>query len=414
MKSAEWKNREFDVVVYGATGFVGQLTAQYLARFAPTDTKVALAGRSAEKLAQTRDQLAPSAKEWPLLVADADDLEGLTAIAARTRVIATTVGPYAKYGTSIVQACAEQGTDYVDLTGEVLFVRYCAEQWDSAAKETGARIVNSCGFDSIPSDLGVWLAADFASRHELGSLTDTTLVVRQMKGGFSGGTIDSMRNQVDEMKADPALKSIVEDPYSLSPLRADEPDVPDWPDTARPAYVGDLGGWIGPFVMAAYNTRIVRRSNALSGWSYGPDFRYREVSAFGKKPIAPVIATGMAIGLGSAERAMAFPGTRQLLDRVLPKPGEGPSEEQREAGRFKIEVYAHTTSGQKVKSTIAAKGDPGYAATAVMLSESALCLALDADSLPDRAGVLTPATAMGEQLSERLRRADFTVEVGFA
>jgi len=414
MKSADWKNREFDVVVYGATGFVGQLTAQHLARFAPSGVKIALAGRSAEKLAQVRSELAPAASEWPLLIADADDLNGLTDIAARTRVIATTVGPYAKYGKSIVQACAEQGTDYVDLTGEVLFVRYCAQQWDSTAKETGARIVNSCGFDSIPSDLGVWLAADFAAKQDAGSLTDTTLVVRQMKGGFSGGTIDSMRNQVDEMKADPALKSIIEDPYSLSPGRDDEPDLADWPDTAKAAYVGDLGGWIGPFVMAAYNTRIVRRSNALSGWSYGPNFRYREVSAFGKKPFAPVIAAGMALGLGSMERAMALPPTRHLLDRALPKPGEGPSEAQREAGRFKIEVYAHTSSEQTVKSTIGAKGDPGYAATAVMLSESALCLALDADSLPDRAGVLTPATAMGEQLGKRLQLADFTVEVDFA
>ena len=414
MKSPEWNNREFDIVVYGATGFVGQLTAQYLARFAPTGVKVALAGRSLEKLNEVRAELAPNAGDWPVLVADAHDIAGLAEIAKRTRVIATTVGPYAKYGTSIVRACAEQGTDYVDLTGEVLFVRHCADHWDEVAKESGARIVNSCGFDSIPSDLGVWLAANFAAEHDLGSLTDTTLVVRQMKGGFSGGTVDSMRTQVDQMKADPSLKDIVNDAYSLSPARADEPDVPGWPDTARAAYVTDLGGWIGPFVMAAYNTRIVRRSNALFGWSYGPDFRYREVSAFGKKPLAPVIATGMALGLGSMERAMALPPTRRLLDSFLPKPGEGPSEEQREAGRFKIEVIAHTSGGQTVRSVIGALGDPGYAATAVMLSQSALCLALDSDELPNRAGVLTPATAMREQLCTRLRRADFTVEVALS
>ncbi len=412
MKSDEWKTRDLDVVVYGATGFVGRLTSQYLAQFAPSGTAIGLAGRSELKLTELRDELGPIAKDWPLLVADANDHAALTGIAQRTRVLVTTVGPYAKYGKVAVAVCAENGTDYVDLTGEVLFVRHCDETLDGIAKSTGARIVNSCGFDSIPSDLGVWLAADFAARNDLGSLTDTTLVVRQMKGGFSGGTVDSLRNQVDEVKADPALREILADQYSLSPDRENEPDLPPWPDTARAAYVPGLGGWIGPFVMAAHNTRVVRRSNALTGWSYGREFRYREVSAFGKKPLAPVMAAGMALGLGSMEHAMSFSPSRQVLDRVLPKPGEGPSPEQREAGRFKIEVIAHTVSGKDVKSTFGANGDPGYAATAVMLSESALCLALEADALPAIAGVLTPATSMGEALARRLQLADFTIEVG--
>ncbi len=414
MKSAEWENREFDVVVYGASGFVGVLVAQYLARFAGPEVKIALAGRSRSKLEAVRQELAPSAQQWPILVADAQDESGLLELASRTRVVATTVGPYAKYGKAMVGACAEQGTDYVDLTGEVLFVRYCADTWNDVAKESGARIVNSCGFDSIPSDLGVWQAYSFAQSHGLGDLTDTTLVVRDMKGGFSGGTVDSLRTQVDEMKADPQLKDIVDDPYSLSPDRRSEPEPPNWPDTATAAHVDELGGWIGPFIMAAHNTRIVRRSNALLDWAYGPSFRYREVSAFGSRPTAALLAVGTAIGTGSVEQLMSFAPTRKLLDRALPKPGEGPSEQARESGRFKVEINAHTTSGERVVSTIGAQGDPGYAATAVMLSESALALALDFSDLPARAGVLTPATAMGEVLSERLRRADFTVDVKLA
>ncbi len=406
-----WKDRELDVVVFGATGFVGQLVAEYLATFAPSGVTIGLAGRSLAKLQKVRDGLPAGAHEWPLIVADSNNSAELKAMALRARVIATTVGPYAKYGLPLVEACANVGTHYVDLTGEVLFVRRCADQFDAAAKASGARIVNSCGFDSIPSDLGVFLAYQQATADGAGTLTDTTLVVKSMKGGFSGGTIDSMRTQVDEIKADRSLRKLLADPYSLSPDRSAVSAAKQPKDTVVVEKSTELGGWIGPFVMASYNTRIVRRSDALLDWAYGPSFRYREVSFFGNGPTAPAKAAAMATGLGFALVGMGTPGLRTMLDRALPDPGEGPSEAARKAGRFQIEVNAKTTSGATYVSTIAAAGDPGYAATSVMISEAALCLALEADDLPDRAGVLTPATAMGDQLAERLRRADFTVEV---
>ncbi len=404
-------DREFDVVVYGATGFVGKLLTDYLARYAPRGTRIALAGRSEQKLIALRDTLTGEAGQWPLIVADAADDDALDALAKRTTVVVTTVGPYLKYGIRMVAACATNGTHYADLTGEVLFVRQCIDDYDETAKATGARIVNSCGFDSIPSDLGVLLAYEYARDHGLGKLGDTTLVVRSMKGGFSGGTIDSMRASVDLVKANPELAKVSEDPFALSPDRANESTRPQPSDTAVLERSAEFGGWVGPFVMAEYNTRVVRRSNALLNWAYGPDFRYREVSSFGNGPLAPVVALGMGAGMRVAWTGMGIKPVRAVLDRALPDPGEGPSEEQRRAGRFLIEVHANTASGAKVISRVAATGDPGYQATSVMLAESALALALNGDRLPGHVGVLTPATAMGDVLIERLQKADFVATV---
>lgn len=407
MTTGDLPRREFDLVIYGATGFVGKLLSDYLARYAPDGTKIALAGRSEAKLTQLRKSLPGAARDWPLLVADAADSQALDALAARATAVVTTVGPYLKYGFPIVAACAKHGTHYADLTGETLFVRQCIDDYDELAKSTGARIVNSCGFDSIPSDLGVLLAYEYARDHGLGRLTSTTLVVRTMKGGFSGGTIDSMRATVDYVKANPRARQITQDPYALSPDRAHEPTRIKSGDTATVGRDEALGGWIGPFVMAEYNTRLVRRSNALLNWAYGPQFRYREVVSFGSGPLGPALALGMGAGMKAAWTGMGIKPLRAVLDRTLPSPGEGPSEEQRRAGRFLIEVHADTSNGAKVVSRVGATGDPGYQATSVMLAESALSLALDGDKLPSRAGVLTPATAMGDVLVERLRKADF-------
>ena len=408
---ADTSARELDVVVFGATGFVGRLLAGHLAEHAPDGVRIGLAGRSADRLAEVRSGLPARAGDWPLVVADVQDERSLRAMAERAGVVATTVGPYARYGLPLVEACARAGTDYADLTGEVLFMRQSIDRFHEVAATSGARIVHACGFDSIPSDLGVLLTAEQARADGAGELTDTVLHVKALKGGASGGTIDSARHQIDAMMADKQLRRVAADPYALSPDRAAEPDLGNERDTVAVRKDPELGRWTGPFVMAAANTRVVRRSNALSGWSYGRSFRYREVMGFGTSPLAPVMATGMAVGLAAGMAGMAFRPTRMVLDRVLPAPGEGPGEEARRNGYFTVEVVARTTSGARYRTTFGAKGDPGYAATAVMQGESALCLALDGDRLPEAAGVLTPATAMGAPLADRLRAQGFRISV---
>jgi short subunit dehydrogenase-like uncharacterized protein len=376
-----------DIVVFGATGFVGRLVAGYLAGHAPRNVRIALAGRSLDKLERTREQLGRAAADWPLVVADSSDPASLTAMAAGARVVATTVGPYRRDGLALVDACIAEGAHYADLTGEVLFAHDSIQRHDRAA-ELGVRIVHSTGFDSIPSDLGVLLLHEQA-----GQLGDTTLVVAALKGGFSGGTLASMKGQIDEATSDKAARKIVFDPYALG---GDGPPTRDLRKVVRHKQLG----WIGPFVMATYNTRVVRRSHALN--HYGPDFTYREVARYKD----PVTALGFTAGLGALAGGLAFGPTRKLLDKVLPEPGQGPSEEARRTGFFRMELH---TPG--AKATVAAEGDPGYAATAGMMGESALTLALDRDRLPPHTGVLTPATALGTPLVERLRNAGMTLEV---
>lgn len=419
-------DRPYDIVLFGATGFVGRLTARHLAMKAPAGARIALAGRSIARLMAVRGELGPTATNWPLLTADAANAEEMADLAKQTKVMVTTVGPYAKYGMPLVTACAEAGTHYADLTGEVLFVRRSADCLHAKAQASGAKIVHACGFDSVPSDLGVLLTADQAAADGAGDLGVTTLYVRGMKGGFSGGTIDSMRTQAIEMGASARDRRIVADPHGLSPDRAAEPSSrrreqatpqrgPVGVATATvtgliknlPVRRTEEGHWTGPFVMASFNTRIVRRSNSLLGHRYGTQFRYQEVMDFGTSATAPLIATGLTAGLAAVAGGMGFRVTRTLLDRVLPKPGEGPSVQSQAAGRFRMEIEATTTTGARYKSVVAAKADPGYSGTAIMLGQSALCLAYD--DLPDRAGVLTPATAMGTVLADRLRACDFTL-----
>src|SRR3954469_17199208 len=398
-------NRTHDVVLHGATGFVGRLTAKHLAAHAGS-AKVALSGRSKDKLERLRDELRV---DWPLIVADAADTDSLADLAASTTAVATTVGPYVKYGLPLVLACAEAGTSYADLTGEVLFVRDSAAAAPQIASPPGARSVHSAGFDSIPSDLGVLLLHEQVVADGEGSLEDTAYLMVSVKGGVSGGTIDSMRTQVDVMKADPALRKVVADPYALSPNRAGEPDLGNESDVVVPTKDPLLDRWVAPFVMASYNTRIVRRSNALLGHAYGPGFRYREVMSAGTSPLAPVLAGGVTAGLGALAVGMSLPPARALLDRVLPKPGAGPSEKVQQNGHFRVEITTQTSTGARYVATVAAKGDPGYAATAVMLGESALCLGTD--TLTSSGGVVTPAVAMGTALVERLRARGFELSV---
>ncbi|MFC6007964.1 saccharopine dehydrogenase family protein [Angustibacter luteus] len=403
------RERDLDVVVFGATGFVGRLVADYLAEHAPASLRIGLGGRSLERLEAVRRTLGERARDWPLIVADGADDDALAELAGRTRVVATTVGPYLRYGLPLAKACAAAGTHYADLTGEVLFVRASIDAVDESARASGARIVHACGFDSIPSDLGVLLLHQAAAADGAGELTDTTLVA-VMKGGFSGGTIDSMRAQVEAVQSEKSLRRIVVDPYALSPDRDDEPDLGDERDRVAVFESDLLGGWVGPFVMASFNTRIVRRSNALQGWAYGRSFRYRELAGYGRGTRARVTANAVTGVLGGVLAGMQKPRMRGLVDRLLPSPGEGPSAEKRAAGFFRMRVRSTTTSGVDYVATVAAQGDPGYAATAVMLGESALALA-EGSGLPEAAGVLTPATGIGDALVQRLRVAGLTLSV---
>lgn len=398
--------RDLDVVVYGATGFVGRLTAEYLVRHAPGGVRIGIGGRSADKLERLKAELGRD--DLDMLVADSRDRDALEQIARRTKVIATTVGPYRRYGMPLAEACASVGTHYADLTGEVLFIHDVAARLHGTAAETGARIVNSCGFDSIPSDLGVLLLHEAAGE----DLEAVTLVVKAMKGAPSGGTIASAKAQIDDMRESSDQARVVADPYALSPDRATEPDLGDERDLRGVEYSEELGQWLGPFVMAGVNTRVVRRSNALLGHAYGRRFRYREVQGFGPGLAGRAKALGFAGGVGGLLAGLSLPPTRMVLDKVLPDPGEGPDEEARRSGFFRIEIHGTGASGRRYVARVGAQGDPGYAATAVMLGESALCLAFDEALLPERAGVLTPATAMGHPLAERLMAAGMTFEAG--
>jgi short subunit dehydrogenase-like uncharacterized protein len=395
--------RELDVVLHGATGFVGRLTAQHLAEHGH-GARIGLSGRSRARLEQVRDELGPSAAGWPLLVTESHDVGSVRELAASTTVVVSTVGPYAVHGMPLVEACAEASTHYADLTGEVLFVRRSIDAAHERAQASGARIVHACGFDAVPSDLSVLLLHEAAGR-----LGETTLAVEALKGGVSGGTLASIRGQLEEVRRDSAARRLMLDPYALSPDRSAEPAGGRERDGWLPGRVEDVG-WTAPFVMAPFNTRVVRRSNAVLGWDYGRDFRYREVVATGKGPRGPVTGLAMTAGLGALAAGLALPPTRALLDRLLPGAGDGPSERTRREGHFRVRTRTRTPDGRRWVATVAAQGDPGYAATAVMLGESALALA-QPDGLPDRAGVLTPATGIGVALVERLRDRGFTLEV---
>lgn len=395
-------DRDFDLVLVGATGFAGRLTAAHLARSAPAGTRIALAGRNLDKLKDVQKDLPEAAHHWPLFTVDVTDRAQADDLAAKTSVVATTVGPYAVYGKDLIAACAHAGTHYADLTGEVLFVHDTIATLHEVARNTGARIVNSCGFDSVPSDLGVMLAAHAAEADDNGRLVDVTLHVRRAKGGFSGGTIDSMRQQVMAMREDPSTRRIVANPDALAAERTTY--------GKGPGSIGkdkSTGRWHGPFVMASYNSRVVRRSWSLTQGD--APLIYDEVTDTGRGAKGAATAYAIAAGTGAVVAAMLTKPTRMVMDRLLPAPGEGPSQETREAGMFEVEIVAKTTKGVTYVATVAAPYDPGYDGTAIMLGESALALA--AGEGTDRVGVLTPATALGDALVDRLRANTFTLAV---
>jgi len=394
-------SREFDLVLFGASGFTGRLVAEYLTAHAPPGVRWALAGRDREKLERIRSTRAPTTS---IVVADAHDDDALDALAARARVVVSTVGPYSRHGTPLIRACIGRGTDACDITGEPDWIRDNVDRFHDAARESGARIVHCCGFDSIPSDLGVRLLhVTFGVRHAT-RLARARLYVRRVRGGISGGTAASMLDLLERAAGDRALRRLLADPYSLNP--PGERSGPDGRDPQSARYDEDLGRWTAPFVMASINTRIVRRSNALLGYPYGRDFRYGEsVLAAGR-----VRAALAAVGQAAFTAGAVFAPTRRLLRRVLPSPGQGPSRERREAGCFDILLRGHgeDPAAPPIDVVVAGDRDPGYGMTALMLAESALCLALDEPDSPG--GVLTPAAAMGGPLTVRLGRAGMRLD----
>ncbi len=402
--------REFDLVLFGATGFTGKLVAEYLVK-KRAPVRLALAGRSRDKLHQVRSELASidagrdSAADLPVLVGDSLDPAAVSAIVQKARAVATTVGPYHHYGKVLAAACAEHGTHYCDITGEALFIREVIDENHDKARSTGARIVHCCGFDSIPSDLGTFLVHDhFAQKGERLAVVHTR--VRAMKGAASGGTLTTMLD-IAERAASSEARRVLLDPYALNPR--DAARGPDKLNRMGAHVDEDTGAWSAPFIMSAINGPIVRRSNALMGFPYGEDFHYDEAMETGKGIKGLTMAAGVSAGMMGFLALAGAPPTRALLRKLLPKPGSGPSREARESGYFRVYVYGTSDKGKKVKGVVEGTSDPGYGETAKMLGEAALCLA--SDNLSSSGGVLTPASAMGMTLIERLRAAGMTFRV---
>ena len=411
MNTNSENTRDFDIIIQGATGFTGTLVAEYLLRQygVGNDLRWALAGRSETKLQQVRDGLGAAASGLELIVADSFDKDALQDLAARTRVVLTTVGPYALYGSNLVAACVDAGTHYCDLAGEVQWIRNMIDTHQDRAQVTGARIVHCCGFDSVPMDIGVWFL-QHATREKHGVYCDSiSMFVKATKGTASGGTLASMMNVIKESRADRSIARTLIQPYSLNP--EGERDGPDDRDQTRLIYREDAKSWTAPFVMAGVNTKVVRRSHALAGYPYGKDFRYDESVLTGRGVSGWLKGALMIAGLGALVAFASFSPTRKLLQRfVLSKPGEGPDRELQRSGFFNLLQVGKLPDGTIVRGKITGDQDPGYGSTSKMLSECAVSLAKD--DLDAKGGVWTPAAIMAKPLLERLRKnAGLTFEL---
>ncbi len=376
--------KDFDVIVYGASGYTGRLVAEYLDQRYGDDDSVswAMAGRNEDKLKAVRDEIEidPST---PLVIADGGDVKSLEDMAARAKVVLTTVGPYQLYGDDLVRVCAEKGADYVDLCGEPGWMRNMIDAHEATAKSSGARIVFSCGFDSVPFDLGVYYLQQKAKAETGAPCKDVQTVVRKMVGKFSGGTAASLKATMAAAFKDPALVAILKSPFALTPGF----DGPKQPSSSKPRYYEPLDTWLAPFVMAPINTKNVHRSNYLLGHSYGDDFTYAEMMMTGG-------------GEDGEKRAAAVAQDNSLMSDDGPKPGEGPTKEEREAGHYDALMVGQTADGQEFRACVTGDRDPGYGSTSKMIAESALCLVADRPETPG--GVWTSAPAMGDALVERL------------
>jgi short subunit dehydrogenase-like uncharacterized protein len=401
-------DQTFDIIVYGATSFVGQIMTRYMhEQFSDGSVSWAIAGRSESKLKKLSEDTGLSDIE--IILADANDEAALQAMCARGKVVISTVGPYALYGDGLVKACAESGTHYCDLSGEPQWIRKMQERYEKAAQKSGALIVHCCGFDSIPSDLGVHFLQQHALKQYGQACNRINMRVAKLKGGASGGTIASIINMVKEAAGDAELRRQLKDPYSLCPS---DHDFSARQHDVKMAYDDEYQSWIAPFIMAAINTRVVHRSNALSGNSYGTDFMYEEAMVTGKGGRGKRMARATTWGMGGFMVGLAVPPVRWMLENhILPKPGEGPSEKQQLKGEYDLVFLGTTPAGEKVKCRVTGDRDPGYGSTAKMLAQSAACLAQD---IPKKTpgGFWTPATVMGDKLIKRLRaHAGLTFEI---
>jgi short subunit dehydrogenase-like uncharacterized protein len=394
-------SREFDVIIWGASGFTGRLVAEYyLNEYGEgSGLKWAMAGRNQAKLEEVRDEI--GAKATPIIVADSHDEKSIKELVARTKVICTTVGPYALYGDTLVAACVEAGTDYCDLAGETQWIRRMVDQHYEAAQKTGARIVHCCGFDSIPSDMGVYFLQQQVKASKGEYAQHIKMRLKSAKGGFSGGTYASMSNVMAEADKDPAVYKILFNPYGLNPRN--EMTGNDKADITSVKKDEDVGGFIMPFIMAAINTRVVRRSHALQGFPYGKDFMYDEAMISGTGITGRLKGYVGLVALGAMMAGKPGGFYKRMLDKFFPAPGEGPSKDEREAGFWNFTVVGIMRDGSRVQARVKGDRDPGYGSTSKMLGESAVCLALDSEKTPNQGGVLTPSTAMGDALLERLQ-----------
>jgi short subunit dehydrogenase-like uncharacterized protein len=378
---------KFDIVVYGATGFTGQLVAEYLAAHYKGDSglKWAMAGRSKDKLASVRDAIgAPS--DTPLIVADASDPASLKPMVAQTKSVITTVGPYQLYGADLLAACVEAGVDYFDLCGEPIWMRQMIETHEAAAKASGARIVFSCGYDSVPFELGVFCAQDEAKKVFGAAVSRVKGRVRAMKGTLSGGTAASMKATFVATARDLSLVAILRNPFALTPGF----EGPKQPPGNKPIFDEELNSWNAPFVMATINTRNVHRSNVLMGFPYGRDFVYDEMMATGPGEK----------GEETARRIAAAINAEKMGASNAPKPGEGPSKEERENGFYDLLFVAFAPDGRQARAVVKGDRDPGYGSTSKMISECAICMLRDTPDVA--AGIWTPGAAMGHKLIKRL------------
>jgi len=402
--------KAYDIVVYGATGFTGRQAAAYLLGHPDTrDLRIAIAGRSRERLDALRLELP---RDPGVIVADAGDAASLDAMVQMTHVVLSTAGPFARYSDGVVAACVARNVDYVDITGETPWVRRLIDAYHQAAAATGTRIVPMCGYDSVPADLGTWLVVDHI-RRELDQETREVKGFYQAKGGLNGGTLASALAMAEAGEA-----ALLDDPVLLNPPddRTDEARAAN-PDQTGPRFDPDVARWTAPFIMARMNTRVVRRSAALAtvldGAPYGRPFRYHE-SALVRRKRGRLRATGASLALGAAERALKLAPMRKLVKRLGPDPGTGPSEASRRAGFHRTHFVGRAADGTRVDAELSGQGDPANTATVTMVCESALCLALNKDALPGgptRGGLLTPATAFGQVLVDRLRSAGMRFEI---
>ena len=395
--------RTYDIVIWGATGFTGKLVMEYMAETYGIDGEVkwAVAGRNPTKLAELkREILGEEADRLPEIIADSKDQESLYAMVSATSVVCAIVGPYALFGSELVRVCVETGTHYCDLTGEVQWMKEMIARYQSAAEASGAKIVHTCGFDSIPSDLGTYFLQ--CEMHRVYGVYASRVKYRLVgsKGGVSGGTMASMFNIMDEASETPSVLGVIADPYALNP--ANMPRGEDHADQSTLEYDKDFRQWTGPFVMAGINTRVVRRTHSLLGYPWGKYFRYDEAILAGDGPSGYVKALLIAAGTGLMNKLTSINLFRSLLKRLVPAPGEGPNSDVIKTGFFEIELRGVNVEDPTKSLSVLVNGDrdPGYGATSKMIAESAVCLALD--DLGGSGGFLTPASAMGKFLISRL------------